>query len=409
MKSKGSGKDKSPKKDNTIDYKKKYQNLMLDEDSAETSPVEEILNCEPQKLETPTEIINIASPPSGSIKSEEMERQFNWVYERDTMFYNNHEQYEPEKKMIHTPDVLQDESEFIFYDRNGPIQPSPSPDISKSFQNFIERGSDPSENVREVVREFKHDRSDKKSERNRSTGSVNRTGNFEVKRQEVLKRKEMLEKERIEKLSRKIREKEQKFERFEKEKQENKFISQTFDRRSRSNRREGYSNRMSRDKANSSMSKSRDKYRSEEEEEFVTSPQDTKLNRHFSHRRFDSHDKDISPSIVYPSTSKIGYSPETPENYCPVINAHYKRDWTECIRPEDEIMEFPLNIEEQSERGIDSSRYLNSHRSSTSNLSKPKRESKNSDILHKSRSKDNLSYREIHGGNPIVKAFKNTP
>jgi hypothetical protein len=329
MKNKGTGKNKSPQKNNTIDYKKKYQNLMLDEDSAETSPVEEILNCEPQKLETPTEIINIASPPAEGLKSEEIDKQFDWVYERDTMFYNRHELYEPEKQMIHTPDVLQSESEFILYNRNGSLQPTPSPDISKSFQNFIERGSESSENMREVVREFKHERSDKKSERNRSTGSINRTGNFEVKRQEVLKRKEMLEKERIEKLSRKIREKEQKFERFEKEKQDNKFTLQTYDRRSRSNKREGYSNRMSRDKTNSSMSKSREKYRNEDEDEFVTSPLNKKLNRHVSHRRFDSHDKDISPSIVYPSTSKIGYSPETPENYCPIINAHYKKDWTE--------------------------------------------------------------------------------
>jgi hypothetical protein len=72
-------------------------------------------------------------------------------------------------------------------------------------------------------------------------------------------------------------------------------------------------------------------------------------------------------------------------------------------------MEFPLNFEEQSEREVDPIGYISSHRSSNSNLPKPKREAKKIDILQKSRSKDNLSYREIHGNSSIVKAFKNTP
>jgi hypothetical protein len=404
----GRVKNKSSKMEASIDIKKKYQQMMMREGSEDSSPLEEVLSCEPEKFEAPTEIINIASPPTGSLQSEEMEENMKWEYEREPMFYNRRDSYEEEKKLIYTPDISRIESNFILNDRNGSLQPTNLPDISKSFQNILGKDYEPSEIMEEVVKDFNHEEKEKRKKRNRSLGSVNRTGNFEEKRHEVLKRKERLETDRIEKLSKKIREKEEKCERHKKNKRENKNVSKTFDKGSYSNRKEGHSRKISRDNLPSSPSRSKEKIKVEENDEVVTSPLTKQPDRYVHYHRYDSVDRNTSPSIVCPSTSKIGYSPETPENYCPIINAHLKRDWIGGLKIADEITEFPLNIEENSEHEVEPIKYKHSRQSSIGNSS-IRREVKKTDTLSKSRSKENLGYKEIHGNTSIVKAFKNTP
>jgi hypothetical protein len=417
MTDRGRGKNKSSKIESSIDIKKKYQH-MIHEGSEDSSPLEEVLSCEPEKFEAPTEIINIASPPNGSFQSEEMEENMKWEYEREPMFYNRRDSYEEEKKLIYTPDMSRIESNFISYDRNKSLQQTPVPDISKSFQNFLAKDYQPREIVKEVVKDSKHEEKEKQRGRNRSLGSVNRTGNFEAKRQEVLKRKERLETDRIEKLSKKIKEKEEKCERHKRNKRENRNVSKTFDKSSYSNRKEGYSRKTSRDNLPCSLSRSKEKIKVEENEEVITSPPTKQPNRYVHHHRYDSVEKDNSPSIVYPSTSKVGYSPETPDNYCPIINAHLKREWIGGLKTTDEITEFPLNIEENSEHEVESIKHKHSRKSSISNSSIIRREvkkpetlnkSRSKETLNKSRSKDILGYKEIHGNTSIVKAFKNTP
>lgn len=84
--------------------------LRVNIDSAEMSPVEEILNWEPTQLESPTEIINIASPLN---LGEGDEGKRKWDYERQS----NH-QGSSMKREEQSPveGLFYDEAEGVFFD-----------------------------------------------------------------------------------------------------------------------------------------------------------------------------------------------------------------------------------------------------------------------------------------------------
>lgn len=153
------------------------------------------------------------------------------------------------------------------------------------------------------------------------------------------------------------------------------------------------------------------------------------LTRNISYSKLESQEGDPSPSVVVPNSSRIGISPETPENYCPIVNAQFKKDWQERIRSGESISEFPLDIEEE----LESERFNRNRQSKNVEMSKqtyqyrgtsPKRDrqmirnntesrerSRGNSLnrLNKSRSKDNLGYKDLHGNSSIIKAFKNSP
>ena len=130
-------------------------------------------------------------------------------------------------------------------------------------------------------------------------------------------------------------------------------------------------------------------------------------------KHFESQDKSCSPSIINITPPKVGYSPETPE-YCPIINAQYRKDWMEKLKPDDEIIEFPLNFEEESESHRADFEITNITRTSRgSNGISPMRSKASPNLsqrsLQKSKSKDSLGYKDIHGNASLIRAFKNTP
>lgn len=130
-------------------------------------------------------------------------------------------------------------------------------------------------------------------------------------------------------------------------------------------------------------------------------------------RPTEFYDKSCSPSIINITPPKVGYSPETPE-YCPIINAQYRKDWMEKLKPDDEIVEFPLNFEEESEAHRQDFEINNITRiSRCSNVISPMRSNTSPNCsqrsLQKSKSKDSIGYKDIHGNSSLIRAFKNTP
>lgn len=127
----------------------------------------------------------------------------------------------------------------------------------------------------------------------------------------------------------------------------------------------------------------------------------------------ESHDKSYSPSIIDITPPRVGWSPDTPDNYCPIINAQYRKDWMERLKPDEEILEFPLNLEEEStSQRQDYERVQTEHNNITDTVSWDKNSSsppKSARVMNKSKSRDSIGYRDIHGNGTILKAFKNSP
>lgn len=90
-------------------------------------------------------------------------------------------------------------------------------------------------NLNDQFRDFHKERKSSRGTGRSKPNLTNRTGNFETKRQEVLKRKKQLEQERLEKLSQRIKQKEEKFKKNQEILQERR--SQSRDRKSFSSKR----------------------------------------------------------------------------------------------------------------------------------------------------------------------------
>ena len=77
------------------------------------------------------------------------------------------------------------------------------------------------------------------------------------------------------------------------------------------------------------------------------------------------------------------------------------------LKPDEEITEFPLNLEEESQSQMQDYEVHDVVR--TSNLSLNNSQQKITNALSKSRSKDSLGFKDINGSSSILKAFKNSP
>jgi len=177
-------------------YQRKYYEPNKLEDD-ELSPSKEVLKYEPSPLETKKEIINIES----ELTTNE-EKQINsghplindskqWVYNNDESWYD--------------PRIRTESMESEFEMKNNSHRTSRESDLSKEYK-------------RDKSLTKSHDYDQQKPQLNYSQRShelsrsiSGRISTFDTKRQEVLKRKEFIEKQRIEKIERKIKEKEEKF------------------------------------------------------------------------------------------------------------------------------------------------------------------------------------------------------
>lgn len=129
-------------------------------------------------------------------------------------------------------------------------------------------------------------------------------------------------------------------------------------------------------------------------------------------RENESFEKWKSPSISWISPSKAWRSPDTPD-YCPIINAQYRKDWIAKIKPYEEISEFPLNVEEsESKLEFEMSEAPKTTQSSLMNSPEQNKSKKSvtNKGIQKSKSKDSLHKTTSNISNAsILKAFKNSP
>lgn len=153
-------------------YKQRYQNYLKDEEeenSIETSPVEEVLNYTPAALVSPTEIINIASVKDTPVSIENFHQ---WEQEKEAALrksiydFDHRQDSESEEAMGLSPTHRHSDKEILFYEnttaewsRNDmPLQAKPGTlkKISHSVQNLTPRELyiSPQKGIQEVVQEF---------------------------------------------------------------------------------------------------------------------------------------------------------------------------------------------------------------------------------------------------------------
>lgn len=92
--------------------------------------------------------------------------------------------------------------------------------------------------------------------------------------------------------------------------------------------------------------------------------------------------------------------PETPDNYCPVVNVNYEEKWQEEVALEDPVPSYPLEPVEGPSYPYESGSYTERPRRSPNRMK---------NRFNKSSSRDTLGYKDIHGNSSIIKAFKNSP
>ena len=383
--------------------------------------MEEVLDCQPMRLDIqPTEIINISSPLNFNIDdgSHQNDRE-KWEYEREINFYQKHQPTESEEGYPVSPDMLNDESNIILFEKDVAKPENLEKKIrnSKPRLHFSQRAEPSSPQRRNHSFNKSHN-----SWRKRSNSSLNRTGDFETKRQEVLRRKEQIERERADRISRKIQEKEEKFKRNQKLKKEEMNISK--ERRSYSGRRGKkliILNKLERqnlmrksiDYSRNTQIKTREKDSKIENLNMEITSNSSILNRNLSSSRLDSQEYDPSPSVIFPSATKNVICPDTPDNYCPIVNAQIKKTWQEWTKTEENISELPLDIEEELRSGKLIEWQQRTSFIKQKSLDMPSKWDRNreesKERLNKSRSKEMLGYKDIHGNQSIIKAFKNSP
>jgi hypothetical protein len=196
--------------DGYVNFEKKIQNRCkqfsyddVQNDEDEQSPCEETLNYKPATLDSRTEIINIESAPNSGYYEMTHSNTFDdskkskfdnnkWVYENDESLYDHDYRQSIEHKVNYGPDYS---SPFL----SSPTEIIQPVDYNRELNIAQSERFDSHHNLGETF-EKSHD----------SSKAVNRSA-IDIKRQEVIKRKELLEKQRQERLERKIKEKDDKF------------------------------------------------------------------------------------------------------------------------------------------------------------------------------------------------------
>ena len=191
-----------------INLNNKFDNYCQDEgkfknkysiDSGEASPVEEVLNCEPVRFDSsPTEIINISSPPSENFH-EEINGHQKWKYERENIHHTRPESVETEDIYPVSPPILENESGLVYYDKNVSQFENDGKETKFSYSVYNQNPkqneiSPPRSRLNQTSKDLTSS-IERSSPKRRSSGSLNRVGNskshyqnnFETKRQEVLK------------------------------------------------------------------------------------------------------------------------------------------------------------------------------------------------------------------------------
>jgi len=193
----------------------------VNEDSVETSPEEEVLTYTPAVLHKPVEIINIASS-TRSNHVEDLEPRFR-EFAKASQFY--HHPMPQEVSCPLSPEVDRNEEEAVMVSVWG--QPQEWYHIQGEDNGTAKSSSDITLTPRELSL----------SPRKNISRQQNKSTNYEDKRQEVLRRKEEIEKHKYERFTSRIREKEQRYQEIKRRKQEGRMSSQSFDRQNHSRRR----------------------------------------------------------------------------------------------------------------------------------------------------------------------------
>lgn len=214
------------------DFKKKYNNYVLKDDSAETSPVEEVLNYQPATLGkkdnfsyalgSPTEIVNIASLPSYSNPTDSGTHQ-QWVYEKEPLFYQRPMESDSEDARPLSPQIINTDPDPVLcedlrfsnnmsrYNDLHQIYEGKAKLVQKHTPRDEELSARYNQPSKEHLNESKTSKRNRTPSQNSNHSAKAKSNDFESKRQEVLKRKEMIEKQRLDKISQKIKEKDEKF------------------------------------------------------------------------------------------------------------------------------------------------------------------------------------------------------
>lgn len=114
-------KEPTPIKNNKIEAKKFCKEEIEENgkvkiwcvDSGEMSPVEEVLNWAPTQLESPTEIINISSPPNLELENDNLEGR-KWAYEHQQDLYMQAN----DQEIRNEAEGFEGHPDIILYDHN---------------------------------------------------------------------------------------------------------------------------------------------------------------------------------------------------------------------------------------------------------------------------------------------------
>ncbi len=101
--------------------------------------------------------------------------------------------------------------------------------------------------------------------------------------------------------------------------------------------------------SNSALKKSfeHQKFHLKKNQDLDTTPNKNKsFNRNMSYSKISFEDAscDKSPSIVYPVDITKLRSPETPDDYCPVVGAGYEDTWSTKEDKRDESSDFTMDM-----------------------------------------------------------------
>ena len=179
-----------------VEFEMKKNNISgWDSNDIETSPVEEVLNHQPIQKNLWNDIVNISN--SNVVLKEKSNTNIQNLIK--------HSNSQSLQSPVPNKNYEDKKNDYPIIDLNYHFQ---------SFKNQKNQSSSPNycyerNFAKESIFETKSDLKSIDSENWRS--SLERNKDFETKRQEVLKRKDMIEKQRIDKINQKIKEKEEKF------------------------------------------------------------------------------------------------------------------------------------------------------------------------------------------------------
>lgn len=166
-----------------------------------------------------------------------------WVYEKDPMFYHKLET-ESEENRPFAAHIVSSDKDILFSEKSDPVSIERAHNVRisnlKSGQSATNSICTPRDPQSSPNAHLKSSASRNRRQNLSNTQTSNKPSAFEQKRQEVLKRKEQLEKDRLDKINSKIKEKEEKFRKMQELREEYKLTNNSFDKRSQSRKRGRY-------------------------------------------------------------------------------------------------------------------------------------------------------------------------